>query len=360
MQFTEHDIDAMALGAFVLGSGGAGDPYLTTEMLRHQLSGGRHIDIISLDELDEGAEVAPFAMVGSPHALSEKLLSTSGIQTLFVADTLRDRIPDAVMPYELAGLNALYPLAAAAQLGVPLLDADFIGRGFSSLDSTMLAIGGAQPAEHIICDSRGRSVTLRTSGDISLESLIRPMAETMGWLVGLSTASLRRDFLAAHSLGGTVSYCLEIGRMFGSLSGKSLDSVESTLATVGGRLLGSGRVVERVSFPERQGPRASVAIVPDQPGAALLRVEVRNEFHLVVSDGEILASVPDIISVVDRDTWVPLSSEEVSSQRDVHVIAIPAHSRWLEPDALAFVGPRAFGYNVDYVSFAGVNARGQS
>src|SRR5690606_8310635 len=221
-----QDIDAMALGAFVLGSGGAGDPYLTTEMLRNLLSGGRHLDIISLDELAPDAEVAPFAMVGSPHALSEKLLSTSDIRTLFVADGLRDRIPDAVMPYELAGLNALYPLAAAAQLGVPLLDADFIGRGFSSLDSTMLGISGAQLTEHIVCDSRGRTVTLRTTGDISLESLIRPMAETMGWLLGLSTASLRRDFLTAHSLSGTVSDCLAIGRMFGAFAEQSLESVE--------------------------------------------------------------------------------------------------------------------------------------
>jgi DUF917 family protein len=183
------------------------------------------------------------------------------------------------------------------------------------------------------------------------------MAETMGWLLGLSTASLRPDFLAAHSLGGTVSYCLKIGRMFGTLAERSLDAVESTLATVGGRLLGSGRAAERVSFPERQGPRASVAIVPDQPGAAMLRIEQRNEFHLVVSDGQIIASVPDIISVVDRDTWIPLSSEELSVQRDVHVIALPAHSRWFEPDALAAVDPRSFGYSVDYVNFSTVKSR---
>ena len=48
------------------------------------------------------------------------------------------------MPYELAGLNAMFPLAAAAQLGVPVLDADFIGRGFSSLDTTMLGVSSAQ------------------------------------------------------------------------------------------------------------------------------------------------------------------------------------------------------------------------
>jgi DUF917 family protein len=360
MRITERDIDAMALGAFVLGSGGAGDPYLTTEMLRNQLSGGRHLDIVALDELPPDAEVAPLAMVGSPHALSEKLLSTSDIRTLFFAEGLRDRAPDAVMPYELAGLNALYPLAAAAELGVPVLDADFTGRGFSSLDTTMLGISGAQLAEHIICDSRGRTVTVRTTGVISLESLIRPMAETMGWLVGISTASLRRDFLAAHSLAGTVSDCLAIGRMFGTFAESSIESVESTLEAAGGRLLGSGRVVERVSAPERLGPRASVAIEPDQPGAALLRIEQRNEFHLVVRDGEILASVPDIITVVDRDTWTPLSSEEVSTQRDVHVIALPAHERWFEPTALAAVDPRAFGYGVDYVRIAGLPSRSTS
>lgn len=351
MQFTEEDITPMSLGARVLGGGGAGDPYLGTVMLRHALAGGRHIDIVALNDLPAEAEVAPFALIGSPHAMAEKLLSTADMRTLFAGVSLRDRQPDALMAYELGGLNALYPLAAAAELGVPFLDADFVGRGFPSLDSTMLGIDDAHPSAHIICDTRGRTVTIKTTGLLSMESLIRPMVETVGWLAAISTSSLDRPFLLKHSLSGTVTRCIELGRMFGEFPDHSLAEVETTLAASGGALLGSGRVIERVSNPDRLGPRASLTIEADDPAMPALRVEQRNEFHVVARDGVIVASVPDIIVVVDRYTWEPLQTDEVATERDVHVIAVPAHDRWYEPKALELGGPRAFGYGIDHVSF---------
>src|SRR5690606_25402252 len=121
------------------------------------------------------------------------------------------------------------PLAAAAMLGVPFLDADFVGRGVSSLDSTMLGIDDAHPSSHIICDSRGRTVTLKTTGLLSMESLIRPIVETVGWLAAISTSSLDRDFLLKHSLSGTVSRCWELGKMFGRFPGLTTAEVEKML-----------------------------------------------------------------------------------------------------------------------------------
>lgn len=354
MKITEHDIDALSRGATVLGGGGGGEPYLAEIMLRQSLRDGGTVDLVTMDALAADDEIVPLALIGSPHAIAEKLLGHDDIRTLFTENRLRSRTPAAIMPYEFAGLNALYPVAAAALLGVPLLDADFVGRGFPSLDTTLLELDDVQPSTYIICDPRGRTVTIETTGALSMERLVRPVVETMGWLAALSTSSLSTAFCREHALLGTVSRCLELGHMFGTFPTLPIAEVEAALATVGGALLGSGRVIERVSHPDREGPRASLAIAPDDASGSVLRVEVRNEFHLAVQDGIVLTAVPDILVVVDRHTWEPLSTEDVASDRDVHVIALPVDPRWRTERGLALAGPRAFGYGVDYVAFDSV------
>ncbi|WP_158557810.1 S-methyl thiohydantoin desulfurase domain-containing protein [Spongiactinospora gelatinilytica] len=151
----------MARGAAVLGGGGAGDPFIAEVMLGEVLRDKGPIDVIGPDELDDDADVAPLALMGSPHALSEKLLGTAELPILFSGNALRSRPPAAVMPYEMAGMNALYPLAAAALLEVPCVDGDFAGRGVPSLDLVTLELDDGQPDAYILCDPNRRTVTIQ-------------------------------------------------------------------------------------------------------------------------------------------------------------------------------------------------------
>lgn len=352
MRFTAEDIAPMARGAAVLGGGGAGDPFVAEVMLGEVLRENGPIEVIGPDELGDDADVAPFALMGSPHALSEKLLGTAELSILFTDNTLRSRTPSAVMPYEMAGLNALYPLAAAALLGVPCIDGDFAGHGVPSLDLTILELDDAQPDAYILCDPNRRTVTIQKSGALSVERLVRPVVEAMGWLAVLSTSSLSAGFCRIHVLRGSVSRCLELGRIFGRLPALDESEASAVLARCGGAVIGSGVVTDRLSFSDGLGPRSSLAIEPDDLTEAPLRVELRDEFHLAVRAGEILTAAPDILVVADRDSWQPLSTEDATPGRDVHVIALPADDRWRSEKGLRLAGPRALGYGLDYVDFS--------
>lgn len=348
MRFTAADIRPMALGAAIMGSGGGGDPYLGEIMLSSLLASGGHVDIVSLDDLPDSAQLAPFALVGAPHAITEKLLGIEGIHQLFADANLRSRVPDAVVPYEFAGLNAMYPLAAAAVLGVPCADADATGRGVASLDTTVPALDGVQAESFILCDPLGRTVTVSATGALSMERLARPIVESMGSLALLSTSSLDVAYCRRHLIPGTVTRCLELGRLFLTLHERELHEIDERLATIGGKLLGSGTIVERISRTSPSGARTALSVHGDDSS---LRVELMNEFHVVVDDGVVVASVPDIIVVVDRDTWAPLSVEDAGEGQDVVVIALPAPERWLTPEGLRHAGPRAHGYALDYTPF---------
>jgi DUF917 family protein len=62
----------------------------------------------------------------------------------------------------------------------------------------------------------------------------------------------------------------------------------------------------------------------------------------------VLASVPDLIIVLDSETAEPVTTEDIRYGFRVTVISAPCDPRWRTPAGLALVGPRYFGYDFDY------------
>lgn len=80
-----------------------------------------------------------------------------------------------------------------------------------------------------------------------------------------------------------------------------------------------------------------------------LGIEFQNENYVAFTlnaDGSknILATVPDLISLVDEDTGEPVTTEEVRYGLRVAAITMPCSPLWTKPQGLATGGPAAFGY----------------
>ena len=61
--------------------------------------------------------------------------------------------------------------------------------------------------------------------------------------------------------------------------------------------------------------------------------------------------MPDLISMVDHELGEPVPTEEMRYGLRVAVIAMPAPPLLRTPEALAYVGPQAFGYPEEEVTF---------
>ena len=81
----------------------------------------------------------------------------------------------------------------------------------------------------------------------------------------------------------------------------------------------------------------------------LVRLEIQNENLAAFEDGVALASVPDLISVLDAQTGEAIATEMLRYGQRVVVLAFPCHPLWRSPAGLDTVGPRAFGYDFDYI-----------
>src|SRR5687767_1953837 len=69
---TLDDVDDLALGAVVLGTGGGGDPYVAKIMLREAIEKYGPVEVVNAADLDPEGLVLPVAMVGAPTAIVEK------------------------------------------------------------------------------------------------------------------------------------------------------------------------------------------------------------------------------------------------------------------------------------------------
>jgi len=70
---------------------------------------------------------------------------------------------------------------------------------------------------------------------------------------------------------------------------------------------------------------------------------------LSLERGRLLASVPDLITVLDSETAGAIATERIAYGQRVTVIAFGCDPVWRTEEGIAVAGPRAFGYEFDYL-----------
>jgi DUF917 family protein len=76
----------------------------------------------------------------------------------------------------------------------------------------------------------------------------------------------------------------------------------------------------------------------------------QNEWAVGWLDGEPRVMTPDLICVLDSVSGEAIGTETLRYGQRVTVIALRAPSVFLSPRGLDFVGPRAFGYDLEFKS----------
>ena len=110
-----------------------------------------------------------------------------------------------------------------------------------------------------------------------------------------------------------------------------------------------------LSFVLRRAPSGSATIegVGESAGR-LFRLEFQNENLVLLEDGQPIATVPDIITLLDSHTGQAVVTEGVRFGQRVTIVAFDAPQQWTTEAGLAVVGPRAFGYDIDFEPVATV------
>lgn len=350
-------LESIALGAGVLGTGGGGNPYVAKVWARCELERGARFEVVDPTEIADDAWVVGAGGIGAPTVSVEKL--RRGDEEFRALRALADHLriePVAVVPMEVGGGNAIRPLVAAAQAGLPLVDADGMGRAFPELQMVTYFMYGVPPCPAAIADDKG-SAAIFTSAPSPrhLERLARALTIEMGGTAGMALAPMTGAQLKQSAIPRSVSVARDVGAAVRAARRRHTDPIEALLLATGGRVLFAGKIVDVERRTAAGFARGRLVLQGNSPGDARMLIDFQNEnlvARLEGSAGRVVASVPDLICVVAALDAEPITTELLRYGQRVVVVGIPAHPLLKTPAALEVVGPRAFGYELAYAPLA--------
>jgi len=348
---TESDLDRIALGAGILGTGGGGNAYLGKLRARERLRAGQRIEIMLPSDLHDDDHIISVGAIGAPTVGIEKIeQGAEGCRAVRAIEAATGKRATALFTDEIGGANALEPMIAAAQLGLPIVDADGMGRAFPELQMNTFFIYGATSTPGVLADEHGATVVYQNVATARrLEKLVRAGTIAMGCSASFALPPFSGAQIKRHGIRHSVSHAWRLGDAVIGARVAKRDPVGEILHREAGRILFQGKIVDVHRWTNAGFARGTVSF--DGLGAfasSRLQIEIQNENLIAQLDGEVVATVPDLICIVDAETARPISTEEIRYGMRVAVIGLPASPLLRSMEALAVIGPRAFGYDFDY------------
>jgi uncharacterized protein len=349
---TVSDIEALAIGTAILGTGGGGNPYIAKLRALEELKHGRRIRLIGLDELGEEALVLPIGGIGAPAVSVEKLEEgTEGVRALRCLEGFLGAKIDALISAEIGGGNGLEPMITAAALDLPVVDADGMGRAFPEMQMTTFSIYGHRSTPAAVCDEHGNLVLFQhTVSELWFERLARSTVVSMGGTAIGAEAPMRGRYVKRAGVPGTVSQAMRLGHVVLEANRAHVSAIPRICAEEHGVHLINAKIVD-LKRHLRGGFSVGTLTLEgiDAYAGTSARIDFQNEFLTFERSGRVEVCVPDLIVILDVDTGHAITTDVLRYGQRIAVLALPCHPLLRSPEALAVVGPAAFGLdNVHY------------
>lgn len=347
---TPQDVEDLAIGAAILGTGGGGDPYVGKLMVLQALERGRTVTLVDPRDVDEDSFVVSSAFMGTPITMIEKLPSgLEGVKALESLEGYFGRRADYLTPAESGGLNSTIPLYVAGIAGRPVIDGDGMGRAFPELQMVTFHLYRVKATPMSLADEKGNGVILDTVDNFWAEKIARSVTIRMGGWASIALYPMSGSQLKRSIVGNTITKAMGIGRSIREAKAVGKNPIDAVLDFTGGFELFEGKITDVSRWIVSGFAKGEVTIdgLNDYRGRKL-NIQFQNENLVAMIDGSPAASVPDLITVLDMETAEPITTERLKYGFRVVVIGIPCDVKWRNEEALRLVGPRYFGYDVDY------------
>jgi DUF917 family protein len=345
-------IPDLIAGSRIIGGGGGGDPHILQLIAQKVICECGPVRLCALDEVPPDALVVAVAILGGTTVLAERIPSgEEAFQAVRSLEHYLRRPVTALVSIEGAGMNGVLPVIPAARLGLPLIDGDFTGRAIPGIHMTLPSVAGIRATPMVIVDSRGSQVVLEAPDDITAEILARSAVVSMGGAALMALYPTTAEQLLGVIVTDSISHMIRLGRAFNQAQDQLHDPTLAIRQMTGSEELFRGKVADvRRQWQDSYGYVRGDALIE---GGGLyvgqeMSLKFQNEYLLAAVGRRLVATVPDNIIVLEARTGIPIPPEFLVSGMDLVILGLPAAEGWLTEKALAVIGPRAFGYEVDY------------
>jgi DUF917 family protein len=354
-EITRADVAPLAAGCAVFGTGGGGSVHGAQLSVENAIDANGPVRVLAVDELGPDDAVIIMSGMGAPSVGIEMLGSSSQAHTLLrEVERLVGRPITAIMAAEIGGSNGVAPVGWAAELGLAVLDADGMGRAFPKATMISMNVAGLPSEFAVMSDVVGNVTVLRTIDIAWLERHARAFTVAAGGIALGAHYLLTSETAPGAVIEGTVSRAIQVGRR---LLGAT-EPIPEIADELGAAVLLTGKVIDIDRNTDGGFTRGSVTI--EGIGAdrgRMVRVEIQNENLVVIEDGAVVVSVPDLVSILDSETGEAISTEMLRFGQRVSVLAWACDPLWRTPRGIELAGPQAFDFDFDYVPFDGPTTR---
>lgn len=375
---SETDLDWITTGCYILGTGGGGSPYTTMLRLRKSLRNGETVRVVNPQHVPDEAQIGCGSAAGSPVVAIEKLAGDEIIESQQELFKVCGTKPTHMMSLEIGGANGLQSLVLGMNtcMDLPVVDGDWMGRAYpTKWQTTPVVFNERTPIWSPISMSDGNGnviVMPKATSDTHVDRILRAALSQMGSLVGCAEAPVSGAEMKRWIVSNTISQAWRIGRGVARAKQENriADVAEVIIDECGGekagKVLFKGKIVgvERVlrnghDYGECLIQGASVTDGEDEKDSAqfsgTIKIPFKNENIAALrvrenggqdKQEDVLAIVPDLISVIDAQSGEAVGAPEYRYGLLVTVLALTASDKWTSTErGVKLGGPEGFGFN---------------
>lgn len=358
---TRTDVDDLTTGCTFFGTGGGGSKQLGLNMLYPHVDAGKTIEIVDVKSVKDNDWVACAYYSGT---IAPPTPEIEALRTRFPWDyfekelavglaALEDHMGvkfSVVAPFELGGVNTPAPIDAAVKHGIPCVDGDYSGRAVPEICQNTVCVKGFSMAPMALIDWFGNKSIVEHVINYEMGERISKGLSEVAWgrLGNVAFPVQGKDFHDAI-IPDTLTKSYNVGKMIRECRESGDDPADKIVEKVGGWVLFRGEVVER-TWENRVGYMWGETEIKGsgiKPGEKF-KVWFKNENHMTWLDGKPWVMSPDIIEIIDAKTGEPITNTDIKKGDKVSVIGMKGESIFRGPEGLKVLGPRHFGFDLDY------------
>lgn len=359
---TLQECEDFVRGCTVLGTGGGGDPKRGLGMLSDALKNDQEIGWIDIDDVpDDGWTASVFGM-GSIAPQTEETLKEiehMGVKEADVdfSQSIQELMDfagvklSAMVASEIGGSNTPNPIVLGGRLGIPTVDGDYVGRAVPEIAQATPFLAGKTWGPYSGVDKYGNVSFIKQAANPAMLERLGKMLAVSAWSFCMMTGVLLQGKeMKKYVIPGTLTKCLKLGCAIREARESGKDPVQAIVDFSDGWLLFEGVVIEK-EWEDRGGYMYGTTHLNGTGAFSGHKMDIwfQNENHIIWKDDKVFVTSPDIVQLVDIKKGEPKTNTSLTEGDHMAVVGMQAVEVYRTGKGLELLGPRHFGFDIDYV-----------